>query len=162
MQRVHVQPLLTRSAANVQHLRVLVDAVDHSESFSVDLDQCSCFVGKIVTPGSEQLLCDFDFLVAVCESAIVPFAALVGGVTWVEPHRGLFVIVTEVSVSIERNICVPHGHHRFDNPSFESGDGVHIFCVQFDQLLVRKVVERIEVFGHVAVSASSIFNACAF
>ena len=73
MKRIHVQPLLVWSASNrsVQLLRVGVDAVGHPEGFSVDLDQCSCFMGKFVTPGAEQSFGDFDFLVAKCKSAIV-------------------------------------------------------------------------------------------
>ena len=107
MKLVHAQPLLIWSASNwsVQHLRVLIDAVDHSESFSVDLGQCSCFMGKFVTPGAEQSFCNCDFLVAVCKSAIVSlFAALVCEATGVEPHRRLLAIVTKVPVSIERDI----------------------------------------------------------
>ena len=73
MNRIRVQPLLIWSASyrSVQHVRVGVDAVDHSEGFSIDLDQCSCFMGKFVTPGAEQSFGEFDFLVAVRKSAIV-------------------------------------------------------------------------------------------
>ena len=37
----------------------------------VDLDQCSCFMGRFVTPGAEQSFGEFDFLVTVCKLAIV-------------------------------------------------------------------------------------------
>ena len=54
MSRTHAQPLPIWSASNrsVQHLRVGIDAADQSEGFSVDLDQCSCFRRKFVTPGA--------------------------------------------------------------------------------------------------------------
>ena len=84
------------STRGVQHLRVRIDAVDYAGSFSVDFDQCSGFVGKIVTPFAEHSFCHFDFLSAMCESTIVSFiAALIHEVTWVEPHRWLLVICSD-------------------------------------------------------------------
>ena len=63
------------------------------EGFSVDLDQCSCFMGEFVAPGAEQSFGEFDFLATMYESATVSqCAALVSKVAWVEPHRKLFVI----------------------------------------------------------------------
>ena len=145
------------SDRSVQHLRVGTDAVDHSEGFSIDLDQCSCFMGEFVTPGAEQSFGEFGFLFAMRESAIVSLlTTLVCEVTWVEPHRGLLVIVTKIAVLIERNISLPHGHHRSDDPSFESSGCVHVVCVQLYQLRMRMLEERIEVFRHAAVSASAI------
>ena len=136
---IRIQPLLTSSTPTrgVQHLRVRIDAVDHTESFSVDFDQCSGFAGKIMSPLAEHSFCHFELLFAVCESSIASFVtALVREVTWVEPHRWLFVIVTEISFGVEWNVHVPHVDHWFDNPSFESAWGVKRVHAQLDQLSV--------------------------
>ena len=86
-------------------MRVRIDFVDHSETFSVDLDQRSRFMGKFVTPGAEKSFGEFELLVAMCKSAIVfLFAALICEVTWIEPHRKLFVILTKIPLPVERNI----------------------------------------------------------
>ena len=45
--------LYTDSGCSV---RVRIDAIDHTESFSVDFDQCSGFVGELMTPLAEHFL----------------------------------------------------------------------------------------------------------
>ena len=154
MNRIHVQPLPIWPASNrsVQHLRVGVDAADHSEGFSIDLDQCPCFRRKFVTPGAEQSFGEFCFSLAVRKSATVSLlTTLVCEVTWVEPHRGLLVVVTKIPVLVERDTSVPHGHHRSDDPSFESSGCVHAVSVQLYQLRMRILEERIQVFRHAAI-----------
>ena len=133
------QPFLISSTPTrgVQHLQVRIDAVDHAERFSVDFDQCPSFAGKVVTPLAEYSFCHIEFLFAVCESTVVSFTtAFVREVTWVEPHRWLLVVVTEIPFGVEWNVHVPHVDHWFDDPSFESAWGVEQVHVQHDQLSV--------------------------
>ena len=74
-----------------------------------------------MTPLAELSFSHIEFLFAVCESTVVSFTTvLVREVSWVEPHRWLFVTVTEISFGVEWNVHVPHVDHWFDNPSFES------------------------------------------
>ena len=54
-----------------QHLQVGIDAVDHSEGFSIDLDQCSCFMREFVTPSTEQSFGELGFLIAMRKSVTV-------------------------------------------------------------------------------------------
>ena len=74
--------------------------------------------------------------VRVCETTVSFVTAFVREVTWVEPHRLLFVIVAEMSFGVEWNSHVPHVDHWFDNPSFESAWGVKRVHAQLDQLSV--------------------------
>ena len=104
---IHGQPLLVWPAShqNVQLLRIRIDLTDHAEGFSVDLDQCSCFMGGFVAPGAEQSFGEFNFLVAMYESTIVSFCAILfSPVAWVEPHRKLFVVVAKVFIFVEWNV----------------------------------------------------------
>ena len=56
-----------------------------------------------MTPGAEQSFGELGFMSAVGKSATVSLlTTLVCEVTWVEPHRGLFVIVTKISVLVEK------------------------------------------------------------
>ena len=92
-----------------------MDAVDHSEGFSVDFDQCSGFPGVVVTPLAEHSFSHIEFLFAACESTVVSFTTvLVREVTWVEPHRWLFVIVKEISFGVEWDVHIPHVDHWFN------------------------------------------------
>ena len=50
--------------------------IDHAEGFSVDLDQCSCFMGEFVAPSAEQPFREIKFLVAMREPTNVCFFSM--------------------------------------------------------------------------------------